>query len=71
MAGPLRNPVAQAGKQASRETLPGLLVRVRAHLWEQWPPRLQCYADLGADFSKAEFDGQKMTGSAFCLMRGS
>lgn len=41
MAGPMRRPDEPACELESRADLPGLLERLRTHLWEQWPLRLQ------------------------------
>lgn len=41
MAGPLQQPVHADCAQQGGADLPGLLQRLRAHLWECWPLRLQ------------------------------
>jgi AcrR family transcriptional regulator len=41
MAGPVRGPAELACEQEGRADLPGLLERLRTHLWQRWPLRLQ------------------------------
>lgn len=41
MAGAVSGTAAPAFEPAGRAALPGLLERLRTHLWEQWPLRLQ------------------------------
>lgn len=41
MGGAARGPAAPACEPEGRADLPGLLERLRTHLWERWPLRLQ------------------------------
>lgn len=57
MAGPVFEPGAAGSEPPLGEDLPGLLERLRAHLWERWPLRLQYRLATRSPDSEGESDG--------------